>query len=107
MIYSAQPECPGLFISIKPSTAYVKKKRVETHHHQVLGNPAINREVLQHGDQKLKATIPVAQQEHHADQVYYPNHGAGEVVGHVEDLRERKVEDVWIQTSLVWTVCTV
>lgn len=36
-------------------------------HHQVLGNPAVRREVLQHGDQKLETAIPVAQQQHHAN----------------------------------------
>lgn len=48
----------------------------------------------------------MAQQEHHANQVYYPDHGAGKVVGHVEDLREKIVENVRIQTGLFWTFCT-
>lgn len=63
---------------------------LETHHHQVLGNPAVGREVLQHGDQELETAVPVAQQQHHTDQVYNPNHGTGKVIGHMEDLRRSR-----------------
>lgn len=62
---------------------------METHHHQVLGNPAVRREILQHGDQKLETAIPVAQKQHHTNQVYNPHHSTSKVIGHVEDLREK------------------
>lgn len=61
-----------------------------THHHQVLGDPAVRREVLKHGDQELEAAIPVTQQKHHPNQVNDPHHGAGQVIGHMEDLRKRR-----------------
>ena len=48
------------------------------------------REVLQHGDQELETAVPVAQQQHHADQVHYPHHGTGKVIGHMEDLRRSR-----------------
>ena len=60
---------------------------MQTHHHQVLGNPAVRREVLQHGDQELETAVPVTQQQHHTDQVHNPDHGTGKVIGHMEDLR--------------------
>ncbi|KPP61509.1 hypothetical protein Z043_120381, partial [Scleropages formosus] len=41
---------------------------------------AIGGEVLQHGHQELQAAIPVAQQQHHADQVDDAHHGTGQVV---------------------------
>lgn len=63
---------------------------LETHHHQILRNPAVRREVLQHGDQELETAIPVAQQQHHTDQVHYPHHGTGKVIGHMEDLKRGK-----------------
>lgn len=51
------------------------------------------RKVLQHGDQELETAIPVAQQQHHTDQVYNPHHGTGKVIGHVEDLRRSRGKD--------------
>ena len=61
--------------------------RGSTYHHLVLGHPAVGGEVLQHGHQELQAAVPVAQQQHHTDQVDNPHHGTGQVIGHVEDLR--------------------
>ena len=63
---------------------------LETHHHQILGNPAVRREVLQHGDEELQTAIPVAQQQHHPDQIHDPHHGTGKVIGHMEDLRGKR-----------------
>lgn len=48
-------------------------------------------EVLQHGYQELQASIPVAEQEHHADEVDDAYHGTGQVIGHVEDLWSRAI----------------
>ncbi len=60
------------------------------HHHVVFGDPAVGWEVLQHGHQELQTSVPVTQQQHHADQIDDPHHGAGQVIGHVEDLRETR-----------------
>lgn len=56
------------------------------HHHPVDGDPAVAREVLQHRHQELQAAIPVAQEQHHADEVADAHDRAGQVIGHVEDL---------------------
>ena len=71
----------------KTTACHLKDGTRITHHHFVLGHPAVGGEVLQHGHQELETAVPVAQQQHHPDQVDYPHHGAGQVVGHVEDLR--------------------
>lgn len=63
-----------------------------THHHAIDGHPAVMGEVLQHGDQELQAAIPVAEQEHHTDEVHDANNSAGQVIGHVEDLWGRAIE---------------
>lgn len=63
---------------------------IPTYHHFVFRNPAVGGEILQHGHEELQAAIPVAQQQHHANQVHYTHHSAGQVVGHVENLKERK-----------------
>lgn len=68
----------------------IREIKSQTDHHQVLGDPAVGREVLKHGDQELEAAIPVAQQQHHPNQVNYPHHGTGQVIGHMEDLRGRR-----------------
>lgn len=57
-----------------------------TYHHLVSGDPAVRGEVLQHGNQELQTAIPVTQQQHHTNQVHDAHHGAGQVVGHVENL---------------------
>ena len=78
-----------------PLAAFFKQKQAHviekegtaiTHHHFVFGDPAVRGEVLQHGHQELQTAVPVAQQQHHPDQVDYPHHGTGQVVGHVKDL---------------------
>lgn len=51
------------------------------------GDPAVRREVLQHGDQELQTAIPVTQQQHHSNEVEDANHSTGQVIGHVKDLR--------------------
>lgn len=57
------------------------------HHHVVDGHPAVVGEVLQHGHQELQTAVPVAEQEHHANEVDDTHHGTRQVVGHVKDLR--------------------
>lgn len=57
-----------------------------TYHHLVEGDPAVRGEVLQHGHQELEAAVPVAQQQHHANQVKDAHHRTSQVIGHVEDL---------------------
>src|SRR4029434_4178734 len=68
--------------------------RKSTYHHLVEGDPAVGREVLQHGHQELEAAVPVAQQQHHANQVEDAHHRTGQVIGHMEDLiREDRGRD--------------
>lgn len=54
--------------------------------HFIEGHPAVRGEVLQHGNQELKAAVPVTQQQHHSNQIEDPHHSTGQVVGHMEDL---------------------
>ena len=61
--------------------------RASAHHHIVDGHPAVVGEVLQHGHQELQTAIPVAEQQHHPDEVDDAHHSTRQVVGHVEDLR--------------------
>lgn len=56
------------------------------YHHLIEGDPAVRRKVLQHWNKELETAIPVAQQQHHTDQVEYSHHSTGQVIGHVEDL---------------------
>lgn len=63
-----------------------------THHHLVLGHPAVGREVLQHGHQELQAAVPVTQQQHHSNQVDDSHHCAGQVVGHMKNLKKAEKE---------------
>lgn len=58
-----------------------------SHHHVVDEDPAVGREVLQHGDQELQTAVPVTEQQHHPDEVEDANHSTGQVIGHVKDLR--------------------
>ena len=78
------------------------------HHHAVDGDPAVAWEVLKHGHQELQAAIPVAEEQHHADEVADAHDGARQVVGHVEDLgarqgssRERPA-DPWLLMLQQW-----
>lgn len=48
------------------------------------------REVLQHRYKELQTPIPVTQEQHHSNQIYYSHHGTGKVVGHMEDLQGDK-----------------
>ena len=59
---------------------------INTDHHLVSGHPAVSGEVLQHGHQELEAPVPVAEEQHHPDEVHDAHHGAGQVVGHMEHL---------------------
>lgn len=70
-------------------------RRGSTYHHLIFGHPAVGGEVLQHGHQELQAAVPVAQQQHHANQVDYPHHGTGQVIGHVEDLSGEETGRGW------------
>lgn len=58
----------------------------KTYHHFVKGHPTVRRKVLQHGHQELQTAIPVAQQQHHANQIEDAHHRTGQVIGHVKDL---------------------
>ena len=42
----------------------------------IYGNPAVTWETLEHGNKELEAAGPVADEEHHADQVKYPHEDA-------------------------------
>lgn len=68
-------------------------ERACTHHHVVFGYPAVRGEVLQHRHHEGQAAVPVAQQQHHANQVDYTHHSTGQVVSHVENLTEREREN--------------
>lgn len=85
---------PALPLSASSVPSACTRARLGAHHHVVDGYPAVVREVLQHGDQELQATVPVAQQEHHADEVHDAHHSAGQVVGHVEDLSAKGRDQV-------------
>lgn len=71
-----------------------------TYHHTIDGHPAVMGEVLQHGHQELQAAIPMAEQEHHANEVHDAYHSTGQVIGHVEDLWSQAIA----QTS-EWSEC--
>ncbi len=100
VFHPTQPECNIAFWSLHSKNHSVKHIKnnihkhvhgwLETHHHQVLGNPAVRGEVLQHGDQELETAVPVTQQQHHTNQVHYPHHGTGKVIGHMEDLKRSR-----------------
>lgn len=70
----------------KKNLIEIKELPEITHHHLVFGDPAIWRKVLKHGYEELQAAIPVAQQEHHANQIYDTHHRTGQVIGHMENL---------------------
>ena len=61
--------------------------RAGAHHHIVDGHPAVVGEVLQHGHQELQTAVPVAEQQHHANEVDDAHHSTRQVVGHVKDLQ--------------------
>ncbi len=58
----------------------------KTYHHLVKRHPTVWREVLQHGHQELQTAIPVAQKQHHANQIEDAHHRTGQVISHVKDL---------------------
>lgn len=41
---------------------------------------------MQQWDQELKTAVPVAEEQHHANEVKNSHHSAGKVIGHVENL---------------------
>ena len=49
-------------------------------------HPAIWWEVLQQWYQELKTAIPVAQEQHHANEVKNSHHSTGKIICHVENL---------------------
>lgn len=73
----------------KKNQIEIKKLSKHTHHHLVFGDPAVWREVLEHGYKELQAAIPVAQQKHHANQIHNTHHCTGQVVGHMENLGKK------------------
>lgn len=70
----------------KKNLIEIKELSENTHHHLVFGDPTVWREVLQHGYEELQAAIPVAQQEHHANQIHDTHHRTGQVISHMENL---------------------
>lgn len=73
------------FATLPSLSANTKKQRI-AYHHLIEGDPAVRWKVLQHGNKELETAIPVAEQQHHSNQVEYSHHGTGQVIGHVEDL---------------------
>lgn len=63
---------------------------VSAYHHFVFGDPAVCRKVLKHGHKELQTAVPVAQQQHHTNQVHYTYHSTSQVIGHVKNLGEWK-----------------
>ena len=51
----------------------------------IYGNPAVTWETLEHGNKELEAAGPVANQQHHADQI----EDAHEHAGHVQKLKSK------------------
>ena len=64
-------------------------------------DPTIWRKSLEHWDKELEAAGPVADQEHHTDQVEDPH----EHRGHVQELQEQPVNSVW-KLTLSWLRAT-
>lgn len=52
----------------------------------IYSNPTVSGETLQHGYEKLKASGPMAYEQHHADKVEYPHEHAR----HVQELKEKE-----------------
>lgn len=77
-----------LFSRVKEDLCGRNRGKLEgkTYHHLVKGHPTVRREVLQHGHQELQTAIPVAQQQHHPNQIDNAHHRTGQVIGHVKDL---------------------
>lgn len=71
----------------------------QTYHHLVEGNPAVRGKILQHGHQKLQASVPVTQQQHHPDQVKDPHDSTRKVISHVKDLMEKESEQCQCESS--------
>lgn len=82
--------CPSVLYGVESGNGEQQEKgQGSTHHHPIDGDPAVLGEILQHGHEELETAVPVAQQQHHANEVNDPHHGTGQVVGHVEDLQGR------------------
>ena len=60
--------------------------RRATHLELVDGHPAVGGDPLQDGDEPLHAAVPVAEQQHEADEV----EDAHELAGHLQELRTRR-----------------
>lgn len=77
---------------------------VSAYHHFVFGYPAVGRKVLKHRHKELQTAIPVAQQQHHTNQIHYTHHSTSQVIGHVKNLGNRKNEtDIVTQTEACCT----
>lgn len=77
-----------------------------THHHLVLGHPAVGGEILQHRHQELQAPVPVTEQQHHSNQVDDSHHCAGQVIGHMKNLSRDRSRDSTCWTQAV-TLCSI
>lgn len=87
------PHAPELDTDHSLSTpAHVRVSGSCSYHHLVEGHPAVRGKVLKHRHEELQAAVPVAQQQHHGDQVNDAHDGTGQVIGHVEDLPERDTD---------------
>ncbi len=77
-----------------------------THHHLVLGHPAVGGEILQHRHQELQASVPVTEQQHHSNQVDDSHHCAGQVIGHMKNLNRDRSRDrtCWTQAVTHWSM---
>lgn len=79
--------CSSVFLLLpRYLLTYMNVLVMFTHHHVIFGHPAVWGKVLQHWHHESQAAIPVAQQQHHSNQVDYTHNSTGQVIGHVEDL---------------------
>ena len=90
MLFVSNWKCAEPFFCLSSFTCECKTcHESNTYHHLVEGDPAVLGEVLQHGNQELQTAIPVTQQQHHTNQVEDTHYCTGQVIGHMEDLKQR------------------
>lgn len=87
-ISSAFPSCRLLLIVMVVKITHESQVTRNTHNHAVQGHPAVRGEVLEERHQILETAIPVTQKQHHPYQIKYSYHCAGQVIGHMENLRK-------------------
>lgn len=85
---SASPSCCLLLIVMVVKITHERQVTRNTHNHAVQGHPAVRGEVLEERHQILETAIPVTQKQHHPYQIKYSYHCAGQVIGHMENLRK-------------------